>query len=49
MYENGLHSPARISGRTLLDGVKTGDLTFSQDKSGGYLLTGQTASGVEVA
>jgi len=30
-------------------GVKTGDLTFSQDKSGGYLFTGQAASGVEVA
>jgi hypothetical protein len=24
-------------------------LTFSQDKSGGYLLTGQAASGVEAA
>jgi hypothetical protein len=24
-------------------------LTFSQDKSGGYLFTGQAASGVEVA
>ena len=30
-------------------GVKTGDLTFSQDKSGGYLFTGQATSGVEVA
>ncbi len=33
----------------VLDGVKTGDLTFSQDESGGYLLTGQAAPGIEVA
>jgi hypothetical protein len=38
-----------VQASKVLDGVKTGDLTFSQDKSGGYLLTGQTASGVEVA
>jgi hypothetical protein len=33
----------------VLDGVETGDLTFSQDESGGYVLTGQAAPGIEVA
>jgi hypothetical protein len=31
------------------DGVETGELMLLRDKSGGYLFTGQAASGIEVA
>ncbi len=35
--------------RKLLDGVKTGVLTWFQDKHGGNLLTAHAAPGIEVA
>ena len=31
------------------DGVETGEVMLSWDEPGGYLLTGQAASGIEVA
>ena len=35
--------------RKYSDGVETGEVMLPQDKSGGNLLTGQAASGIEVA
>ena len=35
--------------RKLRDDVETGEYVLPRDKSGGYLFTGQAASGIEVA
>ncbi len=35
--------------RKYIDGVKTAEVMLLQDKSGGNLLTGQVAPGIEVA
>ena len=35
--------------RKIRNGVKTGEFSLLQDKSGGYLFIGQMAPGIEVA